>query len=75
MSQFTSFAPPWRGPYRAPTAPASAVYTSTPLETTVTVGKKIQTARFWFSCQEAHTLRLDAGQQKSSNSFHVLHEE
>lgn len=28
----TSFAPPWRGPYKAPTAPASAVYTSTPLK-------------------------------------------
>lgn len=28
-----SFAPPWRGPYRAPTAQAKAVCTSTPLQT------------------------------------------
>ncbi len=31
-SRSTSLAPPCRGPYRAPVAPASAVYTSTPLQ-------------------------------------------
>lgn len=31
MRSTASLAPPWRGPYSAPTAPAMAVYTSTPL--------------------------------------------
>lgn len=32
MRSTASFAPPCRGPYRAPTAPDTAVYTSTPLQ-------------------------------------------